>query len=166
VNEQQKHMTLDKRGAEALAKRIEKEAPTLRVTGIRHYEAEGTYGVDVEDTISGYPATYYTVADWDEHQEEQARAANYRVPNYDFGWDACMGTITPEQVVADCRDQAQSFEDFADEYAHGEFVENWRRTEERFVNMTDPQWAEHTAALEAWIVDTLVKTAAEMDKGA
>jgi hypothetical protein len=58
---------MNKREAQRLARRIEREAPRCRVTGLRHYGG-GRYSLDVADTIEGSPFEVSSVEDWEERQ--------------------------------------------------------------------------------------------------
>ena len=55
------------RQAEALGKRIERETPTVRVTGYR--KQDGGYAVDCVDTITGGAFVVWSTEDWRERRE-------------------------------------------------------------------------------------------------
>jgi len=59
-------MMKSRRYADRLARKIQREAPTVRVTGLRH--ENGAYYVDCVDTVIGYPFTVWNPSDWDERK--------------------------------------------------------------------------------------------------
>jgi hypothetical protein len=59
---------VNKRQAEALSTRIERESPSTRVTGFRRWRFGQTvcYVIDAEDVRTGYPFIVYDEEDWNE----------------------------------------------------------------------------------------------------
>lgn len=59
---------MNRRDAERLSRRIVKEDPQCRVTGIQHYGVHGGWALTVLDTRTGYPFTVNDADDWQERQ--------------------------------------------------------------------------------------------------
>lgn len=55
---------MDKKTAQRLAKRIEREDSKCQVTGIRHHDS-GYYSLAVTDMRNGYPFVVTDVKDWE-----------------------------------------------------------------------------------------------------
>jgi len=66
---------MTERESQKLARRLEREAPHLRVTGTRIYEAEGLhqryYALDVQDTVEGGSFVVNSVEDWERRRRLQ-----------------------------------------------------------------------------------------------
>lgn len=63
---------MDKRMAERLAKRIERDDQAVSVAGVRRY-AVGAYVVECQDTRNGIPFLVHNPEDW----EERVKASEF-----------------------------------------------------------------------------------------
>jgi hypothetical protein len=64
---------MDKKTAQRLAKRIEREDSKCQVTGIRHHDS-GYYSLAVTDMRNGYPFVVTDIEDWERRQQEAQNA--------------------------------------------------------------------------------------------